>query len=138
MKITLSHFKNNQSLVLQEEINPEDLELDIGITHFPQNLTLEVEAWKSGDELSVDAHVEGVRYFTCSLCLEEFHNVFEKDFGLHYDIKGLDFVTIDQDVRDEIVLEHPIRIVCRADCRGLCLFCGTNLNSETCGCKGCE
>ena len=135
MKIPLNHFKNNKSLVLEEEISPEDLDLDIGVMHFPQNLLLRVEAWKSDDDLTVDAHIEGVRNFTCSLCLEEFDNLFEKDISLHYDIKGLDSVVIDQDIRDEIILEHPIRILCKPDCRGLCPFCGANLNHEQCNCK---
>ncbi len=135
MKISLNHFKNNKSIVLEEEISPDDLDLDIGVMHFPQNLQLRVEAWKSDDDLTVDAHVEGVRNFTCSLCLEEFDNLFEKDISLHYDIKGLDSVVIDQEVRDEIILEHPIRILCKPDCRGLCSFCGANLNHEKCNCK---
>ncbi len=135
MKIQLNHFKDNKSLVLEEEISPEDLDLDIGVMHFPQNLQLHVEAWKSDDDLTVDAHIEGVRNFTCSLCLEEFDNLFEKDISLHYDIKGLDSVVIDQDIRDEIILEHPIRILCKPDCRGLCPFCGANLNHEKCNCK---
>ena len=138
MKIALNSFKNNNSLVLEEEINPEDLDIDIGIMHFPDPLRLKVEAWKSKDDLTVEAHVEGERNFTCSLCLEEFNNLFEKDFTLHYDIKGRDSVTIDQDVRDEILLEHPIRILCSPDCRGLCPFCGANLNNEICNCKGAE
>ncbi len=138
MKIVLSNFKKTKNLVLEEEINPEDLDLDIGIMHFPDPLRLKVEAWKSENDLTVDAHIEGERSFTCSLCLEEFNNLFEKDFTLHYDIKGRDSVTIDQDVRDEIILEHPIRILCRPQCRGLCPFCGANLNEETCDCKGNE
>ncbi len=136
MKITLSDFKGNKGLVFQEEIVPEDLDLDIGIMHFPENLQLKAEAWKSDKDLTVQAHVEGMRYLTCSLCLEEFNNLFEKDFTLHYDIKGLDSVTIDPDVRDEIILEHPIRILCQPDCKGLCPFCGANLNQESCDCHG--
>ena len=31
--------------------------------------------------------------------------------------------------------EHPIRILCRPDCRGLCAKCGANLNSDKCDCK---
>ena len=135
MKIVLSNFKNNKSLVLEEEINPEDLELDIGMMHFPDPLRLKVEAWKSDSDLTVDAHIEGERNFTCSLCLEEFNNLFEKDFTLHYDIKGRDSVMIDQEIRDEIILDHPIRILCSPQCRGLCPFCGVNLNQETCDCK---
>ena len=135
MKIVLNNFKNNKSLVLEEEINPEDLDIDIGMMHFPDPLKLRVEAWKSQDDLTVDAHIEGERSFACSLCLEEFNNLFEKDFTLHYDIKGRDSVLIDQDVRDEIILEHPIRILCSPQCRGLCPFCGVNLNQEACDCK---
>ena len=138
MKIPLAYFKNNKSLILEEELNPDDLDIDIGIMHFPDPLRLRAEAWKSDDALIVEAHVEGERHFTCSLCLEEFNNLFEKDFTLHYDIKGRDSVAIDQDVRDEIILEHPIRILCSPDCRGLCAFCGANLNDETCDCKGDE
>ena len=138
MKIPLNNLKEDKSLVLQEEISPDDLDLDIGVMHFPQALKLRAEVWKSANDLTVDAHIEGTRYFTCSLCLEEFNNLFEKDFTLHYDIKGLDSVTIDEAVRDEIILEHPIRILCRPDCRGLCPFCGASLNVETCDCKGNE
>ena len=133
--MTISNFKNNKTLVMEEEINPEDIDIDIGMMHFPDPLRLRVEAWKSENDLTVDAHIEGERSFTCSLCLEEFNNLFEKDFTLHYDIKGRDSVLIDPEVRDEIILDHPIRILCSPQCRGLCLFCGANLNHETCDCK---
>ena len=138
MKIVLSDFKGNKSLIFQEEIIPEDLDLDIGVMHFPETLVLKTEAWKSANDLTVQGHIEGMRYFTCSLCLEEFNNLFEKDFTLHYDIKGLDSVNIDQEVRDEIILEHPIRILCQPDCKGLCPFCGANLNHESCDCNSKE
>lgn len=136
MKINLRDFKNTQNLVLEGEINPDELDIDIGVMRFPEDLRLKAEAWKSEDELTVQVRIEGERYFTCSLCLEEFNNLFEKELTLHYDIKGLNSVTIDQDVRDELIVDHPIRILCRSDCRGLCPFCGMNLNQGECHCKG--
>lgn len=135
MKILLKDFKGKNSLVLKEEINPDDLDIDIGVMSFSEALLLNAEVVKADNDLAVQVHVEGPCTFTCSLCLEEFNNVFEKDFTLHYDIKGLDSVNIDPDVRDEIMSEHPIRILCRPDCRGLCPFCGANLNEEQCDCK---
>ena len=138
LKISLKSFAENKSLVLQEEVSPEDLDIDLGVMRFPEPIQFKAEAWKADNELTVQIHLEGERFFTCSLCLEEFNNVFEKDFTLHYDIKGLDSVTMDQDVRDEIVLDHPIRVLCRPDCRGLCPFCGTNLNEDACDCKAGE
>ena len=138
MKIPLKNFQENKAVQLEEEIDSDDLDINIGIMHFPDTIRLKVEAWKTGEELTVQAHVEAERFFTCSLCLEEFHNIFEKDITLHYDIKGLDSVTIDPDIREEIILEHPIRILCRPDCRGLCAFCGANLNEGPCDCNKLE
>ena len=135
MKIALNQLKGKQSIVLEEEVSPDDLDLDIGVMHFPDDLKLRAEVFRAGNDLTVQAHLEGERSFTCSLCLEEFNNLFEKDITLHYDIKGLDSVTIDQDVRDELILDHPIRVLCRPDCRGLCPYCGVNLNEERCDCK---
>lgn len=135
MKIQINRFKEDQSQRFEEKLRPEDLDIDIGVMRFPNDLTLFVEAWKVEDDLTVDAHVEGERFFQCSLCLEDFNNLFEKDFTLHYDIKGLESVTIDADVREELILDHPIRVLCRPDCRGLCPKCGVNLNRETCGCS---
>ena len=135
MKIPLSLFKSNTNLLFEAEVDAKDLDLDIGVMRFTRSLQVKAEAWKSGNDLTVDVHVEGERFFTCSLCLEEFNNLFEKDFTLHYDIKGLESVTIDPEVRDEVILDHPIRVLCRADCRGLCSACGANLNTEKCRCK---
>ena len=135
MKIPLKNFQENKSAQFEEEIDSDDLDIDIGVMHFPDAIRVKAEAWKTGNDLTVQAHVEGERYFTCSMCLEEFNNVFEKDITLHYDIKGLESVTIDTDIREEIILEHPIRILCRPDCRGLCAFCGANLNDGACDCK---
>lgn len=123
------------SIRLEEELDPEALDLDIGVMHFDEPLKVTAEAWKSDDDLTVQVHVEGSRRFTCSLCLEEFNNPFEKDLTLHYDIKGLDAVSIDSDVREEVLLDHPIRVLCRPECRGLCPVCGTNLNESSCDCR---
>ena len=135
MKIHLKGLKENKTEQLEEELDSEDLDIDIGVMHFPDAIRVKAEAWKTGEDLTVQAHIEAERCFTCSLCLEEFHNVFEKDITLHYDIKGLESVTLDPDIREEIILEHPIRILCRPDCRGLCAFCGVNRNEGPCDCK---
>lgn len=135
MKIQLKGLEDNKARVYEEEIASKDLDIDIGVMHFPETIQVAAEVWKTGDDLTVNVHLEAERSFTCSKCLEEFNNVFEKDITLHYDIKGLESVTLDPDIRDEIILEHPIRILCKPDCRGLCPDCGANLNQGPCGCK---
>ncbi len=135
MKIRLKGIEDDKAVLYEEEMKSADLDIDIGVMHFPETIHVNAEAWKSGDDLTLNVHVEAERVLTCSKCLEEFNNTFEKDMTLHYDIKGLESVTIDPDVRDEIILEHPIRILCKPDCRGLCLSCGADLNQGACGCK---
>ena len=35
----------------------------------------------------------------------------------------------------EVVLRLPTKHLCKADCKGLCAKCGTNLNESDCGCS---
>jgi uncharacterized protein len=37
---------------------------------------------------------------------------------------------LDGPVREAIVLAEPIALLCRPDCRGLCVVCGADLNSD--------
>ena len=37
-------------------------------------------------------------------------------------------------LREEVWLAWPQRVLCRADCRGLCPHCGTDLNHASCAC----
>ena len=43
-------------------------------------------------------------------------------------------VDIEELVRSTLVLELPMRFLCREDCKGLCPKCGADLNCGDCGC----
>ena len=43
-------------------------------------------------------------------------------------------VDISEDIRSELLLQLPMILLCREDCRGLCPACGKNLNRGECGC----
>ncbi|MEX0869279.1 MAG: DUF177 domain-containing protein, partial [Nitriliruptoraceae bacterium] len=36
-------------------------------------------------------------------------------------------------VRDALIIDLPYRVLCREDCAGLCVVCGTDLNETDCG-----
>ncbi len=38
-------------------------------------------------------------------------------------------------ILDQLLMEFPLRFLCREDCRGLCSGCGADLNREACRCK---
>jgi len=37
-------------------------------------------------------------------------------------------------VREEVLIASEYNVLCREDCKGLCMDCGTNLNIEDCAC----
>jgi uncharacterized protein len=43
-------------------------------------------------------------------------------------------IDLSEAVRDTIILEVPMRIVCQETCRGLCPQCGVNWNQKECNC----
>jgi uncharacterized protein len=45
------------------------------------------------------------------------------------------FLDMDEQLREQMEIEFPIRFLCREDCRGLCSKCGKNLNEGDCNCN---
>jgi uncharacterized protein len=54
----------------------------------------------------------------------------ETEIGF-YTGEGLELEDV---LREHILLEVPLKMLCREDCRGLCPQCGKDLNRESCGC----
>lgn len=110
---------------------------------------------KVRDSVFVDGSIDTVVEADCSLCLEKaripvssrFHYTFvphrkdvqeEKELTSEdMDMEYYDDETIDLDpiILEQIVLQIPIRVVCRETCKGLCPQCGTNLNTSSCTCS---
>lgn len=38
-------------------------------------------------------------------------------------------------IREEVIVQTPIMVLCQPDCAGLCPNCGANLNDGTCNCE---
>jgi uncharacterized protein len=44
-------------------------------------------------------------------------------------------IDLDQVAEEQMNLSFPMRMLCREDCKGVCPFCGADLNQIECGCK---
>ena len=44
-------------------------------------------------------------------------------------------LNLDELVQEDVYLSMPARFLCKSDCKGLCPYCGTDLNERTCSCK---
>ena len=80
--------------------------------------------------LSVDCE------FACIRCAEMFPlTVSEPRFQAVVGVLNKsESVDLTPDMRESIILAFPTSPLCAADCRGLCVRCGTNLNKSTCRC----
>lgn len=41
----------------------------------------------------------------------------------------------EEEAKNQILLEFPVRFLCKDDCKGLCPACGCNRNVEACSCE---
>ena len=48
------------------------------------------------------------------------------------------FLDMDEQLREQLEMEFPMRFLCREDCKGLCPKCGKNLNQGECDCNHVE
>jgi uncharacterized protein len=45
-----------------------------------------------------------------------------------------EFIDLGEEIRQEIIMANPPRVLCGKDCKGICPKCGANLNVEQCKC----
>ncbi len=78
----------------------------------------------------------------CDRCLEPVEKDFSAEETIELDIGDLQAcpylsrhqLLVDELLTQNIILQWPGKVLCREDCRGLCLICGKNLNEGECGC----
>lgn len=100
-------------------------------------------------KIRVEGETEVVISIPCDRCLEEVSTPFlihidetleenpeqkgdEDAMDLNFIEKGM--LDIDMLVYDEIVMQFPMKTLCKETCKGLCSVCGCNRNKVTCNC----
>lgn len=92
---------------------------------------------------------------TCDRCLVEYDKNIEQDIMVHFSVRKsvdepLEAVVSEEEgdlddiiddridiaavLREQIVLQIPMKALCSETCKGLCSRCGANLNEKDCGC----
>ncbi|HOD12113.1 MAG TPA: DUF177 domain-containing protein [Candidatus Omnitrophota bacterium] len=90
---------------------------------------------KTSAMVRAQINVKTVFRYICGRCLETCDKEFCEHLDLHYPVESQEnYIDIGEDVRQEILLGFPDRVVCQDQCKGLCPRCGVNLNQEQCGC----
>jgi len=120
---------------LTDKIKPEALLIDSEGISFIKPIDVKAKISKSGSEIFADISLKAPVEYTCGKCLSKFEGVFAKKFNMIQEVKPAEIVDLDDEIRQEIVLDYPMKIVCKAECKGLCPNCGQNLNTGECDCE---
>jgi uncharacterized protein len=122
-------------LMLSEEFSSKGLDLDTDLIKFLSPLKVKALVSKSYGALKVSITISSLISISCGRCLKEIKKDFERKIELNYAVDKSDSILdLDEDIREEIILDYPIKPLCRVDCKGLCLKCGANLNEGGCNC----
>ena len=104
---------------------------------FTRPVMFEIKARNVGNGLLVDGTFVAKIGLPCSRCLDHFsytsQTSFEELFHLDGDnnfkvVNGM--INVGPLAEQTIVMNMPVKTLCREDCRGLCPHCGANLNQE--------
>jgi len=124
-----------EGTTLKEEVSARALDLESDIVKFSEPVKIRAEVSKITNAVTVDLNLRSSMRLSCSRCLSEFKLGLKKDFKLNYQAdKTNPIIDLDQDIREEIILDYPIKPLCKTECKGLCPKCGKNLNEEKCNC----
>jgi len=124
-----------EGLILEEQVSPSALDLETDIVKFSGPVKIRAEVSKITNAVTVTLRLNGLMCLNCSRCLREFNIDFKKDLRLIYQVdKSQLRIDLDQDIKEEMILDYPLKPLCNPDCKGLCPKCGKNLNEGGCTC----
>jgi uncharacterized protein len=125
-----------EGLSLSEDISPEKLDLNTEIITFRDPVRAEAQVSKITNAVTFDIDISASMHCLCSRCVEEFELPLHKRLKFSYAVeRTTQSIDLDPEIREEIILEYPVRPLCRPDCKGLCQKCGRDLNLGKCSCS---
>jgi len=117
---------------------------------FSENIFVSLKITAGRGEYLCEFQASATGTFVCDRCLEEYKREIavssavlftfdhdNEDFeseSVHILDRSSTEIDISSDVIDMLLIEVPVKKLCREDCKGLCPLCGVNLNKEKCSC----
>lgn len=125
-----------EGLALSEELTSSEFDLETELIKFCGPVRIKADISKITNAVTVHLAMRGLMHANCSRCLNEFEAELKKDIELNYPVnKSVQSIDLNPDIREEIIVDYPIKPLCSQNCKGLCPKCGKNLNDGECSCK---
>jgi len=141
---------------IAKSFSADDLEFDYREYSLADDWRLEADVHKSSRAvIQIVGTIRGTVQVFCDRCLKSFDcpiqtsfnicmlpvptDLQEHDLELEEDELNENYyvepsIDLKQIVREQIILDLPLKMVCAEDCAGLCYKCGANLNESSCQC----
>ncbi len=153
MFVNLTDVLTNEDKVISEQIDAELTQISIGKEVFqavhksPFHFTF-TNIGKG--RARIDGNGEIVFAMTCDRCLKSVEEKLELMFSREVFAPDMIDETSDENddqrfmdgyqlnvedlLKNELVINWPMKVLCKPDCKGICRQCGKDLNTGTCGC----
>jgi uncharacterized protein len=131
------------------EAKPSKIGLD---ESFCGMVKIDAKIDKSVRQIFLQAEIQAEGSFFCDRCLENFHQELNTAYSMVY-IQGarstidlnkeeeiqilkadMNYIDLDDDVQQYLLLTIPQKLLCKEDCQGFCPTCGVNKNIASCTC----
>ncbi len=158
MLVDISRIRESERpLLVDAAFDERSLKLGAdGVVRLRQPVRVRLSVSVSGDRVRVSGELDAELAVVCSRCVKPFERSLKKSFDLEYqpdpkvarDGEELELDYGDLEVgfyRDDeldlcpvigeqILLDLPMKPLCRPECQGLCDQCGADLNQGKCSC----
>jgi uncharacterized protein len=135
MKFHLSELRVHKSLQQSGEFDPVLL---LGPAPALVTYTTPIKANVQADLIQAEILITGSAQTeiqnTCSLCLAIFNQPIGGQFRQSVD-EDVDVIDVDEFIKESVLLDLPLKALCKPNCKGLCPVCGNNKNETDCGCR---
>ncbi len=147
MKLDLNRIfdQPGESLLAEHRVDLSSICL-WGRCPFTEPVAVKAEVQNRAGVVTLDLSADFTLSLACDRCLADFKRRFTPSFvhTLVRELSGKDEdaylvlpdgkLDLDELTAANLVLELPMKILCKQDCKGLCDQCGCNLNETVCGC----
>ena len=128
MKLILSEFEEGIKVPVEGAYDAKLIEVEFPDMLYTEPILLKGEAEKSPGMLRLQGVLSAAVRRICGKCLKEKNERLSFEVDWIFDLSGKDEIEPLENVRELLIVEHPLVHLCKEDCKGLCVHCGIDLN----------
>ena len=125
----------SKGLDIDQSIPKEGIGLSSEEVDIRSLLNVKARLERTDNFVIANTHIKAEFGYMCARCLQELYSTEERSYMFEFELEpGSEYVDLGEEIRQEMIMANPARVLCSKDCKGICPECGANLNIEKCKC----